>query len=749
MPRITANQTNFTAGEISPRVAFGRVDIDKYANAAKVLVNAHPTIHGGAVRRAGTFFGAAAKFAAKKSILIPFVVNRDLAYMLELGDFYMRVYQPNGVFTGVEVASPYTEAQLADVDWVQGADVMYLYHPNVFPQRVRRFAVNLWDLSAVPYLVTPFDEQGHALAANLTLSAVSGASVTVTASAGVFLASDVGRNLISGPGIAQVTAFTSATQLTVKVLVPFTSTSLALAAWYLDVSPQSSITPSAKDPVGATITLDSGAIGTWRAEDVGKYVRLNGGMVVITVFNTNTNVSARVIQALTATVASPALAWSLEASVWSAANGYPRTGTLHEQRVWAAGSPKYPQTVWGSRTGIALDFTKGANDSDACIFTIQSDESNPISYLAAARNLLVHTFGGEFSMKGGNEKPITPSNVQVKPESKHGSKGVRPLTVGKESLYVQRAGRKVRAMGYHLDVDGFVSSDLTILAEHITASGVTSMTYQQEPYQLLWLTLGDGTLISCTLDRDQNVNGWARHYTDGAFEWVATIPNGNTEQVWAIVRRFVNGAVVRYLEWFDETFAPALPGAAPGSSAFPPYAQAVIYGNTVDAGISVDNAAGQTVFTGLSHLEGKTVDVVADGSVMPQQVVTGGQITLSRASFRTLIGLHFRTEIGVLTPELGTGLGSAQGNSMRTGEITLRLINTLGGSIVNPEGRVQDLASFRFGTGVLDKTPAPFTGNVRMENLGWERGRDEFSIVQDQPLPMYVASVIRKFTVND
>ena len=747
MPRLSTVQTNFTAGELSPRL-YGRTDIDRYNSAAKHMVNAHPVIHGGGVRRAGTRFAQAAKLGGSSAArTIEFIVDRSTAYMLEFGNSYVRIFSPNGVYTGIELASPYSAAMLADVDFVQGADTMFLFHPQVPIYRLRSFSASIWDLSAAPFTVTPFAEQGHKLAANLTLSATSGAAVTVTASAGVFLASDVGRNLTSSAGIGTVTGFTSATQVTVNVYVAFSSTSLASGAWLLDVSPQSTVTPSAKDPVGASITL-TGSIDTWRTSDVGKYVKINDGLCKITGFTSVTVVQATIITALSFTTGAPALSWSLEDSQWSAANGYPRTGTLFEQRLWCAGSAKYPQTIWGSKTGLYLDFTKGSKDDDSCTFTIASDEINPITYLASARVLIVHTYGGEFSMSGSNDKAITPTSVGIKPQSRHGSKNVRPLTIGKESVFVQRSGRKVRAMGYQLAVDGYTAQDLTLLAEHITKTGVVSMAYQQEPDQVIWAVLSDGTMISCTLDRDQQVTGWARHYTDGAFESVAVIPNGGSDQVWCIVRRLVNGTMTRYVEWFDPDFAPIYPVAA-DPNAFPPFADPVVYGCTVDAGLVFDNASGQTTFTGLGHLEGKKVDVVADGLVMPQQTVTGGQITINRASKRTLIGLHFDSRIDLLTPEVGTGTGTAQGNSISIREITLRFLNTIGAQVFDGEGREQDIPFRHFGNDVLDQAPAPYTGNVRIETLGWERGRAEFSIVQSQPLPMHLLAVVRKLTVND
>lgn len=821
MPRVSLSQTNFTAGEISPRLV-GRTDIDRYANAARRLLNAYPVIHGGAKRRGGTRYVAAAKLSgAKKARLVPFVFSRDFAYMLEVGDLYLRVWPAGGGALIIELATLYTEAMLPDIDFAQGADTMFLSHPTVPVQRLRRFSTSSFDLSATPFTTTPFDEQGHALAATLTLSSAAvGAGRTATASAAVFLPSDVGRQLVSGAGQAVVTAFTSATVVTVDIIIAFGGTVLASGAWLLDVSQQAIVKPAAKDPVasnidltgalsraadltlsaktgaitvtasagvfiagdvGKTIYADSGVAAitafisatvvnattsadfistsyarggygitdsVWRAEDVGKFVRINGGLCKITTFTSASVVKATIMTALTGTVAAPPLAWSLESSVWSAANGYPRTITLHEQRLVAAGSTKYPQTIWGSRIGEYLDFTKGTADDDSYVFTIAADEINPISFLASLRNMVVHTYGGEFSLQGGVEKPITPTNVRIRSESAHGSKGVRPATVGKESVFVQRSGRKVRAMGYRYEADGYIAPDLTVLAEHITdGGGVSVLAWQQEPDLLLWAVRGDGAMLSCTFDRDQSVIGWAAHYTVGSFEAVATIPNADREETWIIVRRTVNGASVRYIEIFDESFKPILPGAA--FSGYPPAPPVVTYGYTVDCGLAFDNAGGQTVFS-VPHLIGQAVDIVADGAVQPRQTVpVSGNVTLPRASFRTLIGLPFKTEIGLLTPEVGTGTGTAQGNAMRTSEVTLRFLNTIGAQVFDGEGQEQTVPFRSFGVGVLDKAPQPFNGNVRIETLGWERGRSEMTIVQDQPLPMHLLAAVRKFTVND
>jgi hypothetical protein len=819
MPRLSLLQTNFTAGEISPRLE-GRVDINQYGNAAKVMVNCHPVAHGGAVRRAGTRWSKATKASGLSGArLIEFVVSEDIAYQLEFGHFYVRIWTPNGVYTGIELFSPFTASQLAAIDYTQGADTMFLFHGDVPTQRLRRFSPTVWELAAAPFTALPFDEVGYRPAADLTLAATSGAAVGFTTSASVLLASDVGRDIISEAGVGTIIAVATGTTGTIKITTTFASNFYPSGSWEMDVSPQAFLIPSLKDPVGAIATLygaltraatltltgttgaitinasasvfvagDTGKVlyadggkvtltfvngtqctgttssdfattsygtGAWgitgdtfRSVDVGKYVRVNNGLLLLKSVASATTATAAIVTALASVIAAPPLAWSLEAPMWSADFGYPSTGTLYQQRLWCGNTKKYPQTIFGSRTGLYLDFTKGDKDTDACIFEIASDTVNPISFLASSREMIVLTFGGEFTMTGGNDTAITPTNVQIKPQSTYGSKGVRPLTVGKETLFVQRSGRKLRAMSYQLAVDADVAPDLTVLAEHITASGIIDMAYQQSPDSIVWLVLGDGTLVSCTLDRDQNVTGWARHYTIGAFESVSVIPNGGADQVWFVVRRRVGGATVRYVEWMDPDFEPMGAAPAPGPGDFPPYAEAPVYGCTVDAGLVIDNP-GSATLTGLDHLEGLTVDCIADGCNMGTFVVTGGQITLQRTPVRALVGLHFRSTATMLTPEAGTGTGTAQGNSMSAREITMRFLNTVGAEVIDGEGRVQPVPWRNFGAGVLNQPPPLYTGTHRLEAMGWERGRCEISVVQDEPMPMHLLGVVRKITIND
>lgn len=816
MPRVSYSQTNFTSGELSPRI-YGRTDLDRYGNGLEEATNVIALIHGGSPRRPGTLYVNAAKYANKRSRLVPFVFSQDVAYMLEFGDLYVRVYKDSAQVA--EIVSPYDEDDVQTLDFCQGEDTMFLTHQLFIPRRLRRFSDSSWAIDEVPFTTRPFDEQGHVPLIDLTLSSAAVGSRTATLTTGFFLPSDVGRTLSCGPGVGTVTGYTSATVVTLDVTSAFASTALAGGTWILNDSPYALIRASKAGVVGETISLygapsrnatvtlsaKTGAItltasasifapadvgkkfwagageaaitgytsGTqvsattstdfedttyntggfgmtgdvWRGGDVLDYVRLNSGLLQIQLWVNAAEVTARVITEMDGLVAAAPLSWSLEQSVWDDVNGYPRTCTLHEQRLWFAGSVRYPQTVWGSRTAEYLDFTKGTDDDSAVSFTIASNEVNPISYLMSMRTLVAHTYGGEFSIQGGVEKPITPTNIRVRQESAHGCTSVRPVMVGRESVFVQRAGRKVRSLGYRYDVDGYTAPDLSALAEHITVYGVTEMAWQQEPDQLLWAVRGDGAMLTCTIDRDQSVIAWDKHYTDGAFESVAAIPAGDREVVYAIVHRTVNGSTVRYLERFDDTTEPIASAAPTG---YPPFAEPLVYGCTVDCGKVIDSVGGTDTFSGLGHLEGCEVDVVADGLPMGSFTVAAGAIVLPRDAFRVIVGLHFQSRMVLLTPEIGTGTGTAQGNSMRVSEVSIRFLKTIGAQVYDGDGNlVGDLSFRQFGPGILDAAPAPFTGLKRMEQLGWERGRAKLVIVQDQPLPFHVQSVVRKLQVND
>lgn len=811
--KTTVMQTNFTAGEMSPRL-YGRVDIERYANGAKTLENVICLVHGGVIGRYGTRYMAATKTHAKASILVPFVFNTAQSYWLEFGDLYMRVYLPDGsqVQSGgspYEIVTPYTEAMLPYLDFTQGADTMVIFHESVAPQRLRRFADDLWSIGALPFVTPPQDEVGDYFAVVVTLSlATVGVGRTATAASATWLPSDVGRDILYLGGTATITGYTSTTVVTVEIKDAFSTVTLPSGAWNLAGSPQVDCTPSTKGPVGDAITLTTVQItygaeqtitnqvrsinfnlpfdvtqtvaahgfvvgdkirvkdtvppqyngiwtvdtvpgvntytykmtGTdpgpdttlgkvqkltqtsqagWRASDVGKFVSINGGLVKITAYVSGTTVTGIIYQELSATEPAPENAWILLGSVLGGVNGYPRCGTFYQQRLWMAGLPGLPQAVFGSRIANPYDFETGVSDVDAVAFTVSSDRIEPIRRLTQNRALLALTYGGEFTINGGDQA-ITPLNIQVVLQTSHGCSNAPVVQIGNETFFVQRAGRKIRALAPDkIDALQYGAPDLSVLAEHITTSGVKQMAYQAEPESLLWVVLNNGTLITCTIDRDQNVVGWTKHLSDGLFESVCAIPASDGDRVAVIVNRTIGGVTKRYVERLDPTL----------------YMDSTIVGTS---------GGGTAAWSGLGHLEGKTVKVKADGVALLDRVVSAGSITIERPAFAIEIGLGYTPTVVPLTPEVAGPTGTSQGRKMRVSRATARIRETIGMSI---NGKP---VSFRqFGVGILDGPPDPFTGDKEVPLLGWEDGEIDLEITQPQPYPFHLQALILEFNTSN
>lgn len=729
MPRINDIQTNFTAGELSPRL-YGRVDIDRYRNAAASIENCIVYVHGGLARRAGLRFIAPAKFADKHAVLIPYIFNDSQAYIIELGDSYARVFKSDGtqVMNGAvpfEVPTSYVEADVADIDFVQGADTMFLMHGNYRTARLRRYGDAAWVLDDVPWITPAFDEIGTSPETTLAIDNVAvGTGRTLTAGSDTWRAADVGRIVVAAGGRAVITAVTSGTVATADVQVAFPATSTVAGAWTILGSPLCTLTPSgsSSDPpaqVGSFVDLTA-SVACWRPDDATKFVQIDAGLVQITSITSDTVASGIIHKQFAATVAAQPNAWVLMGSVWGGYNGYPRTGTLYQQRLWLAGSPGFPQTVWGSRIGEYYNFEIGTDADEAIAFTLASDQLNPIANLTQLKVIVALTYGGEFTISGGDQLAITPTNVAILPQSNYGCNNVAPERIGNELIFVQRGDRKVRAMSADKIVTNeYGSPDVSVLAEHVTETGVVQSAYAGAPDSVLWCVRTDGTLATCTLDRDQGVVAWSRQITDGWVESVAVIPGDGGDQVWALVRRTINGVDARYIERLEDDVM-------------------------TDSAMLLTDAVGKTAWTGLDHLEGRTVTVKGDGVALSSQVVTGGAITTERDVKALEAGLPYIPHVETLRPALTGQQGTSQASHLRINRVICRFRETTGGTVNGAP-----ILARQLGEGVLDQPPPVVTGDVPIDTLGWDIGQWSLVIEQPQPYPFHLQAVITAVTVNE
>lgn len=720
--------TNFTGGEFAPNLQ-GRTDLEKYPASAKLLSNWVILKQGGITARPPLVYKGPVKTAGDTPRIIPFIYSATTAYVLEFGNNYMRVWK-DGVRIIFELATPYPAAYLADLRYTQSADTMIFYHDAVYPQRLLRFSDSNWTIGNAPFDPAPVGEVGHTAAFTLTLGATSG-TTSITSSGALFLISDIGRVISQNGSNGVITALSSATAGTIAINVAFGSTTVAPSTWTLEGTPLTTVTPSAKDPLGGSITLTLSSEG-WRTEDVGKFVELNGGVVRINSLDGTfpKTIANGTIQAeLAGVVGAPPDSWTLKGPLWNATNGYPVCGTFHAQRLWAASTRKYPQSLWGSKVGLSFDYTPGVLDDSAVYKTISSSEVNPIEHLVSGKTLIVFGYTQEFSGRGGVEKGITQTNTQFDRQSGWSTIGaVRPIEIGEELMTAERSGGVLRAFVSN-QVDGFTSAPVSFLSEHLFESGIKSTSYAQRPHSTVWVVTNDGKLHAFTYNTTSNLTCFASGETDGFVEWVCTVPSGSRDVTYAVVRRTAGGATVRYIEALDWT---------------------VIYGRH-DSLIQLTSGSPLTVWTGLGHLEGRTVRVHADNVYMGTFVVTGGQITIPRAASAVSVGLGFDSVCTLQPPTVETREGNSQGGSASVHKVRVKLLKTVG-LTVNGE----DVPFRQFGESVLDTSVPLFTGVKDVTQYGWAAATDDSedsegittTFAQTQGNPCTILSVVRNLSIN-
>ena len=247
----------------------------------------------------------------------------------------------------------------------------------------------------------------------------------------------------------------------------------------------------------SAVTGINGGAG-FQATDVGRIISFNSGKAKIT---SRTNTTVVVVTITTAFANTDAKTdWKLGA--FSDTTGHPSCVSFFEQRLVFAGTSDEPQTLFFSKAGDYENMTAGTNAADAMVYTIASNQVNAIRYMKAVRTLVVGTTGGEFTVSAdGTDASITPTNITIKRQSSFGSANVDAIPAGNAILFLQKAKRKIRELQYNFDSDGYQAPDLTILNETVTNSGITEMSYQQEPNSNIWCVRDDGVLACLTYQR--------------------------------------------------------------------------------------------------------------------------------------------------------------------------------------------------------------------------------------------------------
>lgn len=751
MPRQTVAYTNFTAGQLSPKLD-GRTDLTKYYNGAKTLNNFTIQPHGGATRRPGTVFIHEVKDSSQEVRLIPFEFSTIQTYILEFGNQYIRFYKDKGIITESAVSiSGITQANPAVVtatshgynngDHVIINSVTGMVEVNGKTFKVANKTTNTFELQ---------DVDGNNIDSSSFTTYASGGSVfRIYEIASPYAAADVAQLKFAQSADIMYLVHPD---YAVRKLTRTGHTSWSLTEVEFNIPPfqvhnfETTTLTASHTVVGHTATFTaSSTVGInhgdgFKSTDVGRAIHFNDGHAIITSFTSTTEVDALVKVALGAGIANTD--WALGS--FSDTTGHPSCVTFFEQRLVFAGTNEEPQALFFSKVNEYENFDDGyhtsVTDTSAMFYTIASNNVNSIRFLSAQRSLIAGTVGGEFVVSAGTSQPITPTNIQIQRQTSYGCANNDAVQISNVTMFIQRAKRKIRELTYSFDFDSYVAPDMTILSENVTESGIKELSYQQEPDSILWGARLDGKLIGLTYQRAEEVVGWHIHELGGSFgsdsfghvENIATIPGDvNEDDLYLVVKRTVNGSTRRYIEYLtDYNFGTNIEDAF-----------------FVDSGLSYNGSATTTV-SGLDHLEGQTVSILADGATHPDKTVSNGSITLDRSATKIHIGLPYTSLLQTMRIEAGAAEGVAQGQTKRIHDVTIRLLESVGVEIGSSLDNMERIP-FRSSADPMDVAIPPFSGDKQVEFRGDFETDGYIYVRQTQPLPINIIGIYPRVTTNE
>ena len=441
------------------------------------------------------------------------------------------------------------------------------------------------------------------------------------------------------------------------------------------------------------------------------------GIVQVTAYIDGTSVTADVMRTIADTTATED--WT-EGS-WSDYRGWPAVVEFSPQdRLIMANTYLEPQTFWMTQSGNYYDYSRSSPliDSDGITVNLPSREVNGINNLVPLTALLALTSSSEWSI-GDPGTAFTPTSAEQRINGYEGSAFTDTVVIGNRALFAQTMGAAIRDLGYELATYSFTGSDITVMANHLFFNYVIKeLDYQKYPTRVVWVTRSDGRLLSCTYLREQEVLAWSWHETnDGTdlFESCAVAPSDGLDETWFVVKR----GNARYIERMVKRL-----GSYDIDDQF-----------FVDSGITYSGAPA-TVISGLGHLEGRTVAVLADGNVKAQRAVVGGSITLDVEASVVHVGLPYTSDIETMNVEIPMKDGTAQGRKMKISQIVLGVWNSAGGWIGTT---FDDLHELRDNFVDYYGTPAAlYTGELKDTLGGGMNEGARICIRQIDPLPITI-----------
>jgi len=753
MPVTRTFSRAFGGGEISPEM-FGRIDDKKYQTGAATMRNFIAKPQGPAENRPGFAYVAEVKNSAQTVRLLSFTFSTTQTMVIEFGNEYFRfhtqgqplLYSDGAAYNnstnysigdiaksgGVnyysrtgsqgqavsnsthwyamptnpniyEVPHPYQEAELFDVHYVQSADVMTLVHPNHAPRELRRLSATKWELKTINFASPLASPTGVSVAAYIPSSSSTNSD---TYEAHEYVVTAVASNLVdessqSNSGSVQNNIYVTGAKNTI------TWNAVSGASKYRVYKEQAGLYGFIGEVTGTTI------------------------------------VDANIGPDFSRTP-------PIYENEFQTTNNFPGAVSYFEQRRVFAGTNNEPQSILMTKSGTEsnMSFGRPIRDDDRIKFKVAAREANTIRHIVPLTQLLLLTGSAEWRVSSINSDAITPTSISVKPQSYVGANNAQPVIVNNSMVYAAARGGHIRELGYNWQANGFITGDLSLRAPHLFDNlTITDMALAKAPIPIVWFISSNGKLLGFTYVPEQTIGAWHQHDTDGTFESVATVSEGNDDVLYCVVKRTINGATKKYVErlgtrLFDNArdcffvdcgatyngtntdtnrtvtisggtnytrgesvtitanynlfnAPPSLDDVGDaivllsGSNYYRCNITATSSATVATVKLDVDLPASlrntgittyevaRNVISGLNHLEGKTVSILADAAVHPQRVVSSGSITLDRASSVVHVGLEYESDLQTLPLALQVE-AFGQGRVKNLNHVWLRVLESSG-----------------------------------------------------------------------
>ncbi|CAB4199470.1 hypothetical protein UFOVP1326_49 [uncultured Caudovirales phage] len=654
------------------------------------------------------------------------------------------------------ISTPYDETHLFSLNITQSADVLTIVHPSYVTRELRRMGATNWTLDTVDFVPVIQPPDLPTVAASpasgtdrtrykITSVAtdgleesiasgpcVVGAGIAITgitkASPGVLSVAAHGRSVGDGVYIENVLGMT---EIDGEYLVNSTPTAGTLTLKTLD-----------------GVAVDTTAFSTYTAggmfyfTDVVNTLSTAGNKNTVTFTKNADAIRSNVYKlknGLYGYIGQTALSSFEDANItadlsktppeiddaFTGTGNYPGAVGYFEQRRVFAGTDNKPQNAWATRSATEsnLSYSIPSRDDDRLAFRIAAADANRIRHIVALSDMLFLTAGGVWRIEAAGTDVLTPSSVKPKLQEATGSSNVRPVVGGGAVLFVAERGSHVFRVRYSWDDQIYKPEDISLFAQHLfDGETIVDMALAKAPFRMVWAVREDGVLLSLTYVPEQEVIAWHQHTTDGLFESVCVVPEGSTDALYAVVKRSINGQDVRSIERMSTR-----------------HFQTIEDSFFVDAGATYDGTATTTV-TGLWHLEGETVAILADGAEVPQQMVVNGTIELDTAASKVHVGLPYVSDFEDLPVALD-GEAAGQGAVKNVNNVHVRVKDT---SSVFAGPTFDELTESKEDTEDIDDVPALITGEITINvNGAWDTdGR--VCIRQSAPLPITILSTTKE-----